>query len=106
MIFIMGFPGGASSKELACQSRRHKRHRFNPWVGEIPWRRAWQPTSVFLPGESHGHMSLAGYSPWDRKESDMTWHTCQANSGPLPLLGQSKRDKWTSSTLATVPGTR
>ena len=35
----------------------------NPWVGKIPWRRAWQPTPVFLPGESHGQRSLAGYSP-------------------------------------------
>ena len=33
-----------------------------PWVGTIPWRRAWQPTPVFLPGESHGQRSLAGYS--------------------------------------------
>ena len=33
------------------------------WVGKIPWRRAWQPTPVFLPGESHGQWSLAGYSP-------------------------------------------
>ena len=38
----------------------------------IPWRRAWQPTPVFLPGESHGQRSLAGYSPWGRKESDTT----------------------------------
>ena len=35
---------------------------FNPWVGKIPWRRAWQPAVVFLPGESHGQRSLAGYS--------------------------------------------
>ena len=41
---------------------------FNPWVGKIPWRRKWQPTPVFLPGESHG-WSLVGYSPWSRKES-------------------------------------
>ena len=40
--------------------------------GKIPWRRAWQPTPVFLPGESHGQRSLAGYSPWGCKESDMT----------------------------------
>ena len=39
---------------------------------EDPWRRKWQPTPVFLPGESHGQRSLVGYSPWDRKESDMT----------------------------------
>ena len=39
------------------------RCRFNPWVGRIPWRRAWQSTPVFLPGESHGQRILAGYSP-------------------------------------------
>ena len=38
--------------------------------GKISWRRAWQPTPVFLPGESHGQRSLAGYGPWDHKESD------------------------------------
>ena len=47
-------------------------HRFDPWVGKIPWRREWLPTSVFLPEEFHGHKSLAGYSPWDRKELDTT----------------------------------
>ena len=41
-------------------------------VGKILWRRAWQPTLVFLPGESHGQRSLAGYSLWDCKESDVT----------------------------------
>ena len=45
---------------------------FDPWVGKIPWRRAWQPTPVFLPGESHGQRNLAGYSPWGHKELDMT----------------------------------
>ena len=44
----------------------------NPWVGKIPWRRAQQPTPVFLPGESHGRRKLAGYCPWGHKESDMT----------------------------------
>ena len=38
----------------------------------MPWRRKWQPTPVFLPGESHGQRSLAGYSPWGRKEWDST----------------------------------
>ena len=37
---------------------------LDPWVGKIPWRRAWQSTPVFLPGESHGQMILTGYSPW------------------------------------------
>ena len=41
-------------------------------VKKIPWRRAWQPTSVFYPGKSHGQRSLAGYSSWGYKESDMT----------------------------------
>ena len=41
---------------------RRRRWGFDPWVGKIPWRRAWQPTPVFLPGESHGERSLAGYS--------------------------------------------
>ena len=45
---------------------------FDPWVGKIPWRRAWQPTPVFLPGESHGQRSLVGCSPWGCKESDTT----------------------------------
>ena len=45
---------------------------FDPRGRKIPWRRARQPTSVFLPGESHGQRSLAGYSPWGRKESDTT----------------------------------
>ena len=62
---FVGFPGGASGKEPACQCRRHKRHWFDLWVRKIPWRRAWQPSPVFLPGESHGQRSLAGYSPWD-----------------------------------------
>ena len=50
----MGFPGGASGKESGCQDRRHKRHGFDPWVGQIPLRRKWQPTPAFLPGKSHG----------------------------------------------------
>ena len=44
----------------------------DPWVGKIPWRREWQSTPVFLPGEFHGQRSLAGYSPWGCKEQDMT----------------------------------
>ena len=50
-------------KEPACHCKRCKRHEFDPWVGKIPWRRAWQSTPVFLPGESHGQRNLVGYSP-------------------------------------------
>ena len=60
---IRAFPGGASGKEPACQGRRLKRHGFTSWVRKISWRRTWQPTLVFLPGESYGQRSLAGYSP-------------------------------------------
>ena len=45
---------------------------FHPWVAKMPWRRAWQPTPVFLPGESHGQRSVVGYSPWGHIESDTT----------------------------------
>ena len=56
---LLALPGGACGKEPACQCTRYKRCGFDPWVGEIPWRRAWQPTPVFLPGESLGQGSLA-----------------------------------------------
>ena len=61
-----------SVKEPACQCRRCKRCGFNSWVGKIPWRRAGQPTPLFLPGESHGQRSLVGYSPWCHKALDRT----------------------------------
>ena len=58
-----GFPVNTDGKEHACQCRRHKKHEFNPWVGKIPWRGAWQPIPVFLLEESCGQRSPAGYSP-------------------------------------------
>ena len=63
----MGLPSWLSSKDSACQGRICRRHGFDPWVGKIPWRRKWQPTPVFLPGESHRRKSLVGYSPWVAK---------------------------------------
>ena len=48
-------------KNLTANVGGLKRCGFDPWVGEIPWRREWQPTPVFLPGESHGQKSLVGY---------------------------------------------
>ena len=53
---------------------KYQRLRFNPWIGKIPWSRKWQPTPVFLPEYSHGQRSLADYSSWGLKESDMTEH--------------------------------
>ena len=76
LFYTSGFPGGASGKELACQCRRLKRYWFDPWVRKIPWRRAWQPTPLFLRGESHGQRSLVGYSPWGHKVPNTTeWLT-------------------------------
>ena len=66
------FPDVASGNESARQCRRCKRCGFDPWVGKIPWRRKWQPTPVFLPRDSHGQRSLAGYSPRGCRELDMT----------------------------------
>ena len=59
------FPGSSDGKEPICQCRRHKRCGFNPWVRNIPWKREWLPTPVFLPampGESHRQRNLVGYS--------------------------------------------
>ena len=67
-----GFPGGASGKEPARQCRRPNKCRFDPRVRKISWKRAWQHTPIFLPGESHGQRSPAGYGPWGRTELDTT----------------------------------
>ena len=63
-----------SGEESTYQCRKLRRHRFNSWVRKILWRRKWQPTPVFLLGETHEHRSLAGYRPWGHKESDKIEH--------------------------------
>ena len=60
-----------SGKGSTCQSRRYG---FETWVGKIPWMQKWQPTPVFLSGKAYGQRSLAGFSLWGCKESDMTEH--------------------------------
>ena len=87
---IQGFPGGPSGEESTCQCRRHNRCEFDLSVRKIPWRREWQPTPVFLPGESHGQRSLAGYTPCGPKELDMTGdlaHSQSAHSQQKHFLG-------------------
>ena len=49
-----------------------RRPGFNPWVQKIPWRRECLPSPIILPGEFHGQRSLTGYSPWDRRELEIT----------------------------------
>ena len=65
----IGFPWWLQWERIHLQYRRPG---FDPWVGKISWRWARQPTLVFLPGESHGQRSLAGYSLWGHKELDTT----------------------------------
>ena len=77
---------------ICLQGRRCKRCSFSPWVGKIPWRRKWHPTPVLLPGESHGQRSLAGYSPWGRKELDMTEHEREALT-PAFSLGSNPKER-------------
>ena len=71
------------------------RPTFVPWVGKIPWRREWQPTSGLLPGEPHGQRSLASYSSWGWKESATT-----------ERLTHTESDEYACSLLSTycVPG--
>ena len=54
-------------KNPLAKARDIMRCRYDPWVGKIPWKRAWQPTLVFLPGETHGPRSVVGYSLWGLK---------------------------------------
>ena len=69
-----------SGKESVCQCRGSG---FDPWVEKIPWRREWQPTPVFLPGEFRGQRSLVGYSPWGHKVGrDWAHTTCIVDSLP------------------------
>ena len=62
-LWVGVLPRWLSGKESASKCRRCKRRGCDPWVGESPWRRKWQPTLVSLPGKSQGWRSLEGYSP-------------------------------------------
>ena len=69
-----GFPGGAVVKNMPASAGDAGDSGLIPESEGFPYRRAWQPTLVFLSGESHGQRSLKGYHPWDHKESDTTEH--------------------------------
>ena len=66
---VIGFPDGSDGKESPCNAGDPG---LIPGSGRFPWRREWQPTPVFLPGEFHGQRSLVGNSPWSHKELDTT----------------------------------
>ena len=64
-----GFPWWLRQWRICLQYRRPG---FNPWIEKISWRRKWQPTPVFLPGESHGQRSLVGLSPWGHSQTQQS----------------------------------
>ena len=69
--YFAGFPSGSVVKNLPAMQETQEMW-VQSLVRKIPWQRAWQPIPVFLPGESHGQQSLAGYSSWSHKKSDTT----------------------------------
>ena len=75
-----------SGKESTCQRRRHQTRGPDPRGRTVPWRRKWQPAPEFLPGESHGQRSLAGYSPWDHRKLHVTERLGTAHTVWLWLL--------------------
>ena len=91
LVTFRGFPGGARGKVRAWQGG-DLRSGFNPGVRKIPWRRNWQPTSVFLSEKSHGQRVQEGYSSWGCKEWDTPEHTHMIQSvnlmhvSPIVLL--------------------
>ena len=97
-------PGGASGEEPTYQCRRCKIHVFDSWVGKMPWRRAWQPPPVFLPGKSHSSRNLVSYGPWGHSESDTIERlsTLRVSTGALPLLAELESDP-ASATFTFLP---
>ena len=96
-IKTLPFADGSDSKRICLQC---KRLRFNPWVWKIPWRRAWHPTPVFLPGEAHGQRRLVGYSPkgqhsriW-QKQLSVHGHIRSLLSVMLPDAGEAQPQWW------------
>ena len=79
---FLGFPGGSDSKETICNAGDLG---LIPVLGRSPWRRAWQPTPIFLPGESHGLRSLAGYSQLGHQVPYMTERLSTAPHGQNTL---------------------
>ena len=80
----VGIPNVSAVKNLLAIQETQEMW-FSPWVGKIPWRRKWQSTPVFLPGESHGMRNLVGYSPQGHKESDRTEQSTHSNCFRLKI---------------------
>ena len=120
LIDISGHPGGSSGKESTCQCRRCKGLGFNPWLGKIPCRRAWQPTPVFLPGESawteeSGRLQSMGLQrvghDWRDLACTHTWTLTgsilsrpKVTPRPVTLVGQQPTTTMALTALCPVPG--
>ena len=89
----LGFPGAQRVNNLPTKQEMQETWVFDPWFGEIPCRRVWQPTPAFLPGESHGQRAtvwwagLVGYSPWGCRELDTTEWLTLADLPPFSYPG-------------------
>ena len=101
-----GLSGGLDSKESACNARDQD---LIPGLRRSPGERKWQPTPIFLPGESHGQRRLASYSPWGHKESDMTGqltlllsYRVSVISEKIPWTSQKNRDLFHCKKYATL----
>ena len=94
-----GFPGGSVGKESTCNAGdclQHSRPGLDPWIRKIPWRRKWQPITVFLPGKSHGQRRLTG--SMGSQESDMTYRLNQNQNNYMQFWRVKHSDMVSGST--------
>ena len=108
IIYIWASQGVLVVKNPPANARRYKRHLFDPWVGKIPWRRAWQLTPVFLPGESHGQRSLLqpiGSQRVGHAQSDLACMQAQVMYmlESLRSTGLESRQDFTLTSIWSVP---
>ena len=103
---LHGFSDSSVGKESVYYCRRHRRCRFDLWVGKISWRVKWQPTLVFLPEKSHGQRSLIGHSSKGHKELDMTelsfFFNFEFQASFFTLLFQLIKRLFSSSSLSAI----
>ena len=94
-----GASQAAQQEGIPLQCRRPG---FNPWVENIPWRREWLPTPVFLSGEFHGQRSLVGYNPQGHTEAHMTEETDLAYTQISILQDLKKKKKFSSASSTSL----
>ena len=98
----LDFLGGSVVKNQLANGRRRRRCGFSPCVWKIPWRRNWQPTPVFLPGESHGWKSLEGYNPRGHKEADTPERLSTHSQGESSCIWSQKGNVGTEKALVIM----